>query len=81
VRVQQGRVRVEDTGQGIKAEDAEHLFDRGVRGKGETVSGAGLGLAIVRRLCELYGWRVALAPRAGKGSVATLDFGGDGAEG
>lgn len=74
VRVQVGRVRIEDTGPGIKAEEAEHLFERGVRGEGETVKGAGLGLAIVRRLCELYGWRVSLAPRAGRGTVATLDF-------
>ncbi|HVU80551.1 MAG TPA: HAMP domain-containing sensor histidine kinase [Rhodanobacteraceae bacterium] len=76
VRVQPGRVRIEDTGQGIKAEEAEHLFERGVRGEGETVKGAGLGLAIVRRLCELYGWRVSLAPRAERGTVATLDFAG-----
>jgi signal transduction histidine kinase len=75
VRVQRGRVRVEDTGPGIKREDAERLFERGVRGEGETVKGAGLGLAIVRRLCELYGWQVALAPRAEGGAVATLDFG------
>jgi signal transduction histidine kinase len=75
VRVQRGRVRVEDTGPGIKREDAERLFERGVRGEGETVKGAGLGLAIVRRLCELYGWQVALAPRAERGAVATLDFG------
>ncbi|HET7562780.1 MAG TPA: HAMP domain-containing sensor histidine kinase [Rhodanobacteraceae bacterium] len=75
VRVQAGRVRVEDTGPGIKAEDAEHLFERGVRGEGQTVKGAGLGLAIVRRLCELYGWQVSLQPRAERGAVATLDFG------
>ena len=75
VRVQEGRVLVEDTGPGIKAEDAQRLFERGVRGEGQTVKGAGLGLAIVRRLCELYGWRVSLAPRAGHGAVATLDFG------
>jgi signal transduction histidine kinase len=74
VRVQADRVRVEDTGPGIKPEDAEHLFERGVRGEGQTVKGAGLGLAIVRRLCELYGWRVSLAPRAERGAVATLDF-------
>lgn len=78
VRVQPGRVRVEDTGPGIKREDAERLFERGVRGEGETVKGAGLGLAIVRRLCELYGWRVSLAPRAERGAVATLDFGDPG---
>lgn len=74
VRVQCDRVLVEDTGPGIKPEDAEHLFERGVRGEGQVVKGAGLGLAIVRRLCELYGWRVSLAPRAERGAVATLDF-------
>jgi signal transduction histidine kinase len=74
VRVQQCRVLVEDTGPGIKAEDADRLFERGVRGEGQTVKGAGLGLAIVKRLCELYGWRVSLSPRAERGAVATLDF-------
>jgi hypothetical protein len=28
----------------------------------------------VRRLCELYGWQVHLAPREGGGAVATLEF-------
>ncbi|HEY3519909.1 MAG TPA: HAMP domain-containing sensor histidine kinase [Rhodanobacteraceae bacterium] len=74
VRVQDCRVLVEDTGPGIKPEDAERLFERGVRGDGQTVKGAGLGLAIVKRLCELYGWRVSLAPRAERGAVAVLDF-------
>ena len=35
----------------------------------------GLGLAIVRRLCDLYGWRVSLAPRPEGGAIATLAFG------
>jgi signal transduction histidine kinase len=69
-----GKVTVEDTGPGIKAEDAEKLFQRGVRGEQVTSKGAGLGLAIVRRLCELYDWRVSLAPRPQGGAVATLDF-------
>ncbi|MGH8042466.1 MAG: sensor histidine kinase [Rudaea sp.] len=69
-----GKVTVEDTGPGIKPEDAEKLFDRGVRGEGAIGKGAGLGLAIVRRLCELYDWRVTLAPRPQGGAVATLDF-------
>jgi signal transduction histidine kinase len=71
---ERGKVTVEDTGPGIKAEDAERLFQRGVRGEGATGKGAGLGLAIVRRLCELYDWRVTLAPRPQGGAVATLDF-------
>jgi len=70
-----GKVTVEDSGPGIKAEEAETLFERGIRGESAGNSkGAGLGLAIVRRLCELYDWRVSLAPRPQGGAVATLDF-------
>lgn len=74
VTVGAGKITVEDTGPGIKPEDAERLFERGVRGEGAGGKGAGLGLAIVRRLCELYDWRVSLAPRPQGGAVATLDF-------
>jgi signal transduction histidine kinase len=74
VTVGHGRVTVEDTGPGINPEDAEKLFERGVRGT--TVGkGGGLGLAIVRRLCELYGWKVSLAPRPQGGATATIEFG------
>ena len=73
VLVGHGRVAVEDTGPGIAEEDAERLFERGERGT-TSVKGAGLGLAIVRRLCELYGWKVSLAPRPQGGAVATLQF-------
>ena len=75
VTVLADRVEVADTGPGISAEDAEHLFDRGYRGKGaEGSKGAGIGLAIVRRLCELYDWRASIRPRDPKGAVATLEF-------
>ncbi len=73
ITVGHGRVSVEDTGPGIAAEDAERLFERGVRGT-KVGKGGGLGLAIVRRLCELYGWQVALAPRPQGGATATLGF-------
>jgi signal transduction histidine kinase len=74
VTVGHGRVSVEDTGPGIAPDDAEKLFERGVRGT-SVGKGGGLGLAIVRRLCDLYGWRVSLAPRPQGGAVATLEFG------
>jgi signal transduction histidine kinase len=76
VEVGQGRVEVIDTGPGIKPEDAERLFQRGVRGEGAGGSGAGLGLAIVRRLCELYGWEVSMRPRSNvNGAIASIVFG------
>ena len=77
VRVEVGDdgIEVIDTGPGIKPEDAERLFQRGVRGEGVGGSGAGLGLAIVRRLCELYAWDVSMRPRAdANGAVARIKF-------
>jgi signal transduction histidine kinase len=75
VEVGQGRIEVIDTGPGIKPEDAERLFQRGVRGEGAGGSGAGLGLAIVRRLCELYGWDVSMRPRSdANGAIASIVF-------
>ncbi|QNK00034.1 sensor histidine kinase [Dyella telluris] len=75
VEVSGDRIEVIDTGPGIKPEDAERLFQRGVRGEGAGGSGAGLGLAIVRRLCDLYGWDVSMRPRTGtNGAVASIVF-------
>jgi signal transduction histidine kinase len=75
VEVGAGCIEVIDTGPGIKPEDAERLFQRGVRGEGAGGSGAGLGLAIVRRLCELYGWDVSMRPRGdANGAIASIKF-------
>jgi signal transduction histidine kinase len=77
VRVEVGddSIEVVDTGPGIKPEDAERLFQRGVRGEGVGGSGAGLGLAIVRRLCELYAWDVSMRPRTDtNGAIARIKF-------
>lgn len=68
------QVEVHDEGPGIDPNQAEHLFTRGVRGKDAPGKGGGLGLAIVRRICSLYGWDVGLRPGAEKGAVASLRF-------
>lgn len=72
-------VQVLDTGPGLSEEDAARLFQRGYRGTYAGHSqGAGIGLSIVGRLCDLYGWDVSVRPRSDgeRGVVAMLSFGG-----
>ena len=75
VRLHGQAVDVVDSGPGLSAEDAAHLFERGYRGShAEHTHGGGIGLSIVRRLCALYDWQVVVVPGDGRGVVATLDF-------
>lgn len=76
VRLSPSSVQVIDSGPGLSSEEAARLFERGFRGTHAAHSqGGGIGLSIVRRLCDLYGWNVRVVPGADHGVVATLTFG------
>ncbi|MBL8289136.1 MAG: HAMP domain-containing histidine kinase [Rubrivivax sp.] len=77
------QLTVSDTGAGIATADLEHLFDRHFRGsaagaaardRARTDGGKGLGLAIVQRIVELHGGRVAVASEPGRGTAVTLEL-------
>lgn len=75
VRLLNDAVEVIDSGPGLSQQDASRLFERGYRGTHAGHSqGGGIGLSIVSRLCDLYGWRVGVRPGAERGVVATLSF-------
>lgn len=79
VRAEQGgaalRVRVEDEGPGVPAEDVPHLFERFFRGRAATTTpGTGLGLAIAKNLARLHGGDITLDSAPGRGSVFTLNL-------
>jgi PAS domain S-box-containing protein len=59
---------VADTGAGIPAEEAPHLFDRFWQAQKATRTGAGLGLAIVKAIVGAHGGRVSVTSRVGQGA-------------
>jgi signal transduction histidine kinase len=63
--------RVRDDGPGVSDEEAERIFNPGTRGTAANGHpGAGLGLALVRRLARTAGGDVVAEPSASGGSFA-----------
>ncbi len=65
-------ISVQDTGQGIKAEEIEKLFTKFERLDAErntTTEGTGLGLAITKKLVELMGGNINVKSQYGVGSI------------
>ncbi len=82
------RFTVDDTGVGIPPESVPRLFDpffRADAARARDVGGAGLGLALVKRVVELHGGQVAVESEVGRGSRFTvtlpLEAGREGAAG
>ena len=68
-------VVVSDTGLGVPVEDRERIFGYGVRlARDASVTGSGVGLAVVRELIGLHGGtvRVEDTPKGGAAFIATL---------
>ncbi|MGB5855436.1 MAG: HAMP domain-containing sensor histidine kinase [Oceanisphaera sp.] len=65
-------LRVLDTGSGIALAAQQQVRERGV--SAANPEGFGLGLAIVERICEHQGWRLALSSPDGTGTQATVYF-------
>ncbi len=68
------RIVVRDTGIGMGPETLIKAFDPFYRADPGREEGRGMGLSIVRRLGERFGWPVTLESQAGKGTVATIRF-------
>ncbi len=68
---------VEDTGIGIPAEDAPHIFDRFYRvdkARSRASGGSGLGLSIVHGAVMAHGGSISVAPRDTVGTCFTVRF-------
>ena len=68
-------ISVEDTGRGIKPENIDKLFNKFERmdeDRNTTTEGAGLGLAITKRLVEMMGGKIIVQSVFGSGSKFTV---------
>jgi signal transduction histidine kinase len=69
-------VTVSDTGEGIRAEDLPHIFERFYRGDASRSrsrgTGAGLGLAIARGIVRAHGGDIQVESEIGKGTQFTF---------
>lgn len=72
------RLSVEDTGEGIPAEDLPYVFDRFWRGDRARVrwggTGSGLGLAIARQLVHAHGGRISVESQPGHGTRFVIEL-------
>ncbi|MCR4823793.1 MAG: helix-turn-helix domain-containing protein [Bacteroidales bacterium] len=66
-------IKVSDTGCGIAAEDLEHIFERYFQVNGpQHASGSGIGLALVKNLCDLHHIDLQVSSSPGQGTEFRL---------
>jgi len=80
--IQEGvRIVVQDTGEGIPAEDLPYIFDRFWRGDRARShaggAGSGLGLAIARQLAQAHGGAVGVESEPGQGTTFRIELPAD----
>ena len=71
------QIKISDTGIGIPVEKLPHIFDRFYQVDNTLTrrnEGTGIGLALVKELCELAGGTILVKSQAGSGTQFTIDF-------
>jgi len=72
ITVTDSSLTVTDTGTGIHSEEIGKVFQRHFKGSGST--GSGIGLSLVKRICDKYGWETIIESTEGVGTSAQLIF-------
>lgn len=72
ITVEDNGLTVSDTGTGIRGEEIGKVFQQHFTGTGST--GSGIGLSLVKRICDRYGWRIIIDSPEGQGTSVQLIF-------
>ncbi len=67
-------VRVQDSGIGMSEEEVAQAFRAFFRGGRSPLGGHGVGLTIVKRLSDRFGWPVEIISKLGEGTCVTVRF-------
>lgn len=66
--------RVEDSGPGVPVQEQSRIFEPFVRGSQARGEGLGLGLSLVKRICEYQGWAITASSQQPRGSCFQVSF-------
>ncbi len=72
IALEDDTLTVTDTGRGIPEQEIGKIFQRQFKGSGST--GSGIGLSLVKRICDRYGWEAVIKSSPGHGTSARLIF-------
>jgi signal transduction histidine kinase len=72
ITVDDNSITVKDTGTGIRSEEIGKVFQKHFKGTGSP--GSGIGLSLVKRICDRYEWEIILISTEGQGTSAQLIF-------
>lgn len=74
VSIKDKEVTITDTGIGMSEQDQDHAFHAFSRGSQARPGGHGVGLNIVGKLSDRFGWPVTLRSASGEGTTALVEF-------
>ncbi len=73
ISLQKGTLKVRDTGIGFDEKESSQLFKRYYRATSQS-GGFGMGLSIVQKICDEYGFEISVKSKRGEGSEFVVDF-------
>jgi signal transduction histidine kinase len=74
IQINPGSISIEDSGRGMHGEDLDRVFEPFFRGGFRQRGGHGVGLTIVKRLSDRFGWPVHVSSEIGVGTRVTVEF-------
>jgi signal transduction histidine kinase len=70
--IEKNKIQIIDTGIGMDAEQLSRVYELFYRGENNNQTGKGIGMSLVKKFCDRFGWRIEIDSTPQKGTVVTL---------